>query len=244
MSLTEAMSALEAAGTAQTRKTYGRHGVTAPMFGVSFATLKSLLKRIGVDHPLALALWDTGNYDARNLAVKVADPAQMTEELLDHWVHTTGPTRHCAPYIAMLVVEGPHTAAKAAQWIGAAAPLERAVGWSLLGQMATADLSVPESWFVHWLDEIVRTIHQAPNNERDSMIRALIQIGGRDATLRLRAVDAARQIGKVEVDYGDTSCDVPDAVAQIDKAWAHSLGKGFDSPAAHERSRELLRLRC
>ena len=29
------------------------------MFGVSFATLKTLVKSIGVDHELALALWDT-----------------------------------------------------------------------------------------------------------------------------------------------------------------------------------------
>ncbi len=36
MSFAEAMSALEAAGSAQTRKTYGRHGITGPMFGVSF----------------------------------------------------------------------------------------------------------------------------------------------------------------------------------------------------------------
>ena len=54
MTLAEAMSALEKAGSAQTRKTYARHGATEPMFGVSFATLKTLVKRIDVDHELAL----------------------------------------------------------------------------------------------------------------------------------------------------------------------------------------------
>ncbi len=72
--LSGVMRELEKAGSAQTRKTYPRHGAAEPMFGVSFATLKVLLKRIGVDHELALALWDTGNFDARNLAVKIADP--------------------------------------------------------------------------------------------------------------------------------------------------------------------------
>ena len=64
MTLAEAMKALEKAGSAQTRKTYARQGAAEPMFGVSFATLKTLVKRVGVDHELALALWDTGNFDA------------------------------------------------------------------------------------------------------------------------------------------------------------------------------------
>src|SRR5262245_40803377 len=71
MSLAEAMALLEKAGSAQTRKTYARHGAPEPMFGVSFAVLGALRKRIGVDHELARALWESGNFDARNLAVKV-----------------------------------------------------------------------------------------------------------------------------------------------------------------------------
>ena len=61
LSVSEAMSMLENAGTEQNRKTWVRHGGTGPMFGVSFADLKTFVKRIKVDHDLALALWDTGN---------------------------------------------------------------------------------------------------------------------------------------------------------------------------------------
>ena len=85
MSIQETMRALEKAGAAQTRKTYARHGVAEPMFGVSFATLKVLYKRIGVDQELAEALWSTGNFDARNLAVKIADPAGISSRELDRW---------------------------------------------------------------------------------------------------------------------------------------------------------------
>src|SRR5262245_47512092 len=63
LSLAETMKLLEKAGSEQTRKTYRRHGAQDPMFGVSFATLKTLVKRIGVDHELAGALWDTKNHD-------------------------------------------------------------------------------------------------------------------------------------------------------------------------------------
>ena len=85
MSVADVMRELKKAGSAQTRKTYARHGALEPMFGVSFATLKTLMKRIDVDHELALALWDTRNFDARNLAVKIVDPARMTSADLDRW---------------------------------------------------------------------------------------------------------------------------------------------------------------
>jgi hypothetical protein len=76
------------------------------------------------------------------------------------------------------------------------------------------------------------------------MNMAVIQIGCRNAALRKAATAAARRIGKVVVDHGDTACKTPDAAAYIDKAWAHSTSKGFASPAAHERSREPMRTRC
>ncbi len=39
------------------------------MCGVSYANLEKLKKRIKMDHELAAHLWDTGNHDARILAM-------------------------------------------------------------------------------------------------------------------------------------------------------------------------------
>ena len=119
MTLAETMRELEQAGSEQTRKTYARHGATGPMFGVSFATLKGLLKRIGVDHELACALWETDNLDARNLAVKIVDPARLTAADLDKWARESSVPKLCGGYVAMLAAEGPHGVAKATAWIAA-----------------------------------------------------------------------------------------------------------------------------
>ena len=76
------------------------------------------------------------------------------------------------------------------------------------------------------------------------MNMAVIAIGCRSAGLRKEANAAARRIGVVEVDHGDTACKTPAAAEYIDKAWAQSKAKGFGSPAAQERTRETPRLRC
>lgn len=243
MTLAEVMRELKKAGTAQARKTYTRHGAAEPMFGVSFATLKTLMKRIDVDHELALALWGTGNFDARNLAFKIVDPARLTSADLDRWAREMSARISCG-YVAMVAVESPHAAKKLSQWLASSDDKERSHGWSLLGQAAQRDETTPDAFFAKRLAEIARTIHAAPNGEREAMNRAFIAIGCRSSGLRKAALAAAKRIGKVEVDQGDTDCKTPDAAEYIEKCWTHAISKGFESPAAQERSRESQRRRC
>jgi len=244
MTLAEALRALEKAGTAQARKTYTRHGAAEPMFGVSFATLKELTKRIDVDHELALGLWDTGNFDAQNLAVKIVDPARMKPADLDRWARDMSPSRMCGAYAAMLAAETPHGAAKAAEWLASKNARLHGAGWVLLSQLAQRDETAPDAYFEKRLAEIERTIHAASNAERELMNMAVINIGGRSPALRQAALAAAKRIGKVEVDHGDTACETPDATEYLKKYWAHATSKGFESPAAQERKRERPRRRC
>lgn len=243
MTLTEAMTTLEKAGTAQARKTYTRHGAPEPMFGVSFATLKTLVKQIKVDQQLAEQLWSTGNFDARNLAVKIADPANMPAKELDRWAATPA-GRMCGAYVGHLTAESLHARAKFDKWSTAKDENTRFAAWSTVAAMAMIDEQQPDAWFIDRLAEIERSIHTAPNNHRYMMNQALICIGCRSAALRKSATAAAKRIGAVEVDYGDTDCHTPDAATTIDKTWAHSKSKGFETPAAHERSRESMRTRC
>lgn len=243
MTLAEAMAALEQAGSAQTRKTYLRHGAQEPMFGTSFAALKVLVKRIKVDHALARALWKTKNHDARMLAIKVADPAQVLSEELDAWAREMR-VRSCGGYVAMLAAESPLGAAKAREWLSSKDDALRAAGWILGGHLASLDEALADDWFEKQIARIEKSIHGAPNAEREAMNMALIQIGCRSAGLRKQATAAAKRIGVVEVDHGDTACKTPDAASYIAKTWAHAESKGYPSPAAQERDREPMRTRC
>lgn len=243
MTLAEVMAALEAAGSEQTRRTYARHGATDPMFGVSFATLQTLRKRLKVDHQLALALWDTGNFDARNLAFKLVDPQQLDADALDRWASEPN-ARMCGSYIAQIAAEGPHGHASVARWLASPGLAQRINGWKLVGTLATLDESLADDWFLARLGDIETDIHAADNGVRDAMNSTLISIGCRNPALRHAASAAAQRIGKVVVDHGDTACKTPDARDSLAKAWAHAEAKGAASPAAQERARESMRLRC
>ena len=110
--------------------------------------------------------------------------------------------------------------------------------------MAHRDETSPDTVFDQRLAEIERTIHAAPNAEREVMNMTVIVIGCRNAALRKAALAAAKRIGKVEVNHGDTACKTPDAADYIEKTWAGAKSKGFESPAAQERARETPRRRC
>ncbi|MFY8052278.1 MAG: DNA alkylation repair protein, partial [Armatimonadaceae bacterium] len=83
MLLAEVLAQLEAAGSEQTRKTYARHGIRGECFGVSYAVLGQLRKKIKVDDSLALELWASGIHDARILACMVMDTNKINRERLD-----------------------------------------------------------------------------------------------------------------------------------------------------------------
>ena len=188
------MRTLEKAGSEATRRTYERHGAKGPMFGVKFGDLFELMKAIDVDHDLARKLWATGNVDARNLAMKIADPQALTSDELDRWA-IENPMRMCGLYIATLAAEGPHARTKLREWLRSSDERLRAMGWTLLGRLSDLDESLAEDELLRRVEEVAKTIHAAPNDVRHDMNRALITIGGRSPATRKAVLAAAKRMG-------------------------------------------------
>src|SRR5664279_3427440 len=87
--LTATMDELSAKASAESRAGMERYGINVDhAFGVSVYELRRLAKALGTDHELALALWETGNHEARVLASMVDDPAAVTESQMEAWAAT------------------------------------------------------------------------------------------------------------------------------------------------------------
>ena len=67
------------------------------------------------------------------------------------------------------------------------------------------------------LNQIVSQIHTAPNQVRSTMNAFVIAVGTHVQPLLRQAKVAAKSIGAVTVDMGDTACKVPLATAYIEK---------------------------
>jgi 3-methyladenine DNA glycosylase AlkD len=224
MTRDEVLIELEKLGTEQNRKIYRRHGAKDPLYGVSFANLYALAKKIKRDHDLAVALWETGNCDAMTLATMIADPARLSAGTLDAWARRAD-NYGLADLVAKLAAQTPHARARAERWMASKQEWVGRAGWTVLSLLAASDRELPDAYFEERLGAIEGSIHTAKNYARAAMNNALIAIGVRNAALEKKAVAAARRIGRVEVDHGETGCKTPDAEAYIAKARARAAGK-------------------
>ena len=211
------LAELKALGSAQTRTIYKRHGVGDNQYGVSYANLKTLKKKVNVDHGAAQQLWATGNHDARVLATMIADPKQADESLLDGWAD------ELSNYVITDAFSGfagktAFIRQKMVQWTGSDDEWKGQTGWSLLASLAMSDASLPDGFFDPYLAIIAQDIHNRKNRVRYAMNNALIAIGTRSDALEQKAVAVAGQIGTVDVDHGETSCKTPDAASYIRKS--------------------------
>lgn len=224
-SLPQALRLLEQAGTAQNRKVYARHGVKGPAFGVSFAALGQLRRAIGVDTALAVALWDSGNHDARVLATMIADPAGCDAGLLDRLAGEAD-NYIVADALAKLAARTPQPRRHAERWTRSKHEFTAQAGWDVVALLAAQDGSADDAWFLKRLDEIESRLRRAPNRVRHAMNMAMIGIGGGlGGRLAERALAAAEAIGVVEVDHGETGCKTPAAAPYIRRMLARASGK-------------------
>jgi 3-methyladenine DNA glycosylase AlkD len=219
MHVDEVCAELERLGTEQIRKTYRRHGVAGPQYGVSYAHLDALAKRLKTDQPLAEALWTTGNHDARVLATRVADAASITAPVLTAWAADLD-SYVLTDALAGLVARTPHARSLADAWLDHDGEWVSRTGWLVVANLALHDAALPDAYSIARLATIEQVIHTRPNWVRAAMNSALIAIGVRNADLEAQALAAAARIGRVKVDHGQTACKTPDAAAYIAKTWA------------------------
>ncbi|MHC4515579.1 MAG: DNA alkylation repair protein, partial [Planctomycetota bacterium] len=215
---------LESLGSAQTRKTYGRHGVTGKMFGVKYGDLGKLVKQVKVDHDLALKLWPSGNFDARVLATMIADPEKLTAKVLTAWLKDVD--NHGLSYaLSVIAARSPAGRKLMPKWMESTAEWPAATGWMMLSDVIREHGPLSATEGRKLLKTIEKRVHGAKNRVKYSMNTVMIALGTYVSGLEKEAIQTANRIGQIEVDHGLTNCQTPLAAPYIKKAAAHHRAK-------------------
>lgn len=209
---------LKSLGRDSYKKVLLNHGVKEPCFGVKIEELKKIQKRVKKDHHLALALYETGVYDAMYLAGLIAEDAKMTRRDLQTWAKKAqGPLASwTVPWVA---AGSPHGWELALEWIGSDDDCIAEAGWATLSSLASIkeDTALDLSKLKLLLQRVKKTIHTSPNIVRYQMNGFVIAVGSYVKPLSEFALQIAEQMGPVAVDMGKTACKVPSAVDYIRK---------------------------
>ena len=219
MTLQETMQALEAFGSAQSKKILERHGAREPFFGVKIGDLKKLVKRIKTNHRLALELYATGNSDAMYLAGLVADPKAVTSEQLDDWAAKAYWYMLSEYTVAALAADSLHGWQMAARWIQSSDEMVAAAGWATYSYLVaiTPDEEIKTELVQQLLQQIESSVHQQANRVRYEMNAFVIAVGSYMQSQFADAMQVASIIGKVDVYMGQTACTVPLATDYLTK---------------------------
>lgn len=131
MTLEDTLSQLEALGNDRMRAQNRKNGAGDNQYGVRLGDIRKVAKKVKTNHALALALWKTGNIDARLLATLVIRPAELSAAELDDMVRSVG-FAHLADWLMSYVVKDhPEKEALRQVWMTDPDPWAARAGWAL-----------------------------------------------------------------------------------------------------------------
>lgn len=197
MQLAEALARLKAAGRPENVAGKARYGIDVRgALGVPMPFLRTLAKEIRKDHPLAIALWDTGIPEARLLAAMIADVSQTDEGLMERWVADLTSWDVCDGLCADLLDRHPQAWAKAVEWSRRDEEFVRRAGFVLMARLAVRDKKAADERFRPFFERIEQGAHDERNLVKKAVNWALRQIGKRDDALRREAIACANRIAR------------------------------------------------
>jgi hypothetical protein len=117
-------------------------------FGISVGALRQQARRLGQNHALAAALWKTGWYEARMLAIFIAEPDRVTPAQMDRWVQDFDNWAICDTACFHLFDRTADPWRKVEQWSGRREEFVRRAGFALMWSLSVHDKQAGDEPFV------------------------------------------------------------------------------------------------
>jgi 3-methyladenine DNA glycosylase AlkD len=191
----EILGQVAAMGSERNRAGMARYGINVDdAFGVSIYELRKIAKRLGRDHRLARALWDSGKHEGRLLACFVDDPAQVTASQMDAWARDFDSWDVCDQATTSLFDVSKHGWNKAVEWAGKKSEWIRRGGFSLMAGLAVHDKKAEDRKFQALFPLIETGAFDERNFVKKAVNWALRNIGKRNLALNQAAIDCAERI--------------------------------------------------
>jgi 3-methyladenine DNA glycosylase AlkD len=187
-----ALAWLKRHATKHTLDGMARYGLPSDhALGVSIADVKRLGERLGRNHALAAALWETGVYEARLVTSFVDDPALVTSAQMDRWCRDFDNWGICDTVCFQLFDRTPHAWSKVVKWSGRREEFVKRAAFALLASLALHDKQTGDQPFLDSLPLIERAASDDRNFVKKGVSWALRAVGRRNLALNAAALEVA-----------------------------------------------------
>jgi 3-methyladenine DNA glycosylase AlkD len=175
---------------------FGIKGET--MYGVSIPNLRTMAKKIGKDHSLALELWKSGIHEAKILASMIDDPQLVTEKQMEEWVKTFDSWDVCDQTCMNLFDKTDFVYKKISEWNSRKEEFVKRTAFTLMACLAFHNKKAADQDFVKFFPIIKREATDDRIYVKKAVNWALRQIGKRNKNLNKLAIENAYEIKKIE----------------------------------------------
>ncbi len=181
--------------TRATREGMARYAIPSDnAYGVAMKDIKAFGKQLGQRNDLAIALWDTGVYEARMLTSFVGEAMLLTSAQMDRWCKDFDNWAICDAMCFNLFDRSPHRWAKVKQWSTSRKEFEKRTAFALLWSLSVHDKKAADEQFIAGLGLIERAADDERNFVKKAVNMALRAVGKRNQKLNSAAVLLARRL--------------------------------------------------
>jgi 3-methyladenine DNA glycosylase AlkD len=217
-----AVAQLKSHATKATLDGMARYGLPSEnALGVPVSKIQVVAKKLGKDHALVDALWETGVYEARLLTAYVGEPAKVTAGQMDRWCDDFDNWGVVDTLCFVLWDRTPVAWGKIEPWVKRKDEFGRRAGYVLIACLAAHDGEAGDAEFLRVLPLIERGAEDDRNFVKKGVSWALRMVGRRNVVLNKAALEVAQRL------------------AESDHAAKRWIGKGavkeLTSPAVKKR---------
>jgi 3-methyladenine DNA glycosylase AlkD len=162
--------------------------------GIPVPELRKLARVIKTDHALALKLWKTGLHEARILASMIDDPVLVSSDQVNFWVNDFNSWDICDQVCGNLFDRTPFAVEKAIEFSAREEEFVKRAGFVLMAEYAVHNKTAKDETFINLLTLIDREAWDDRNFVKKAVNWALRQIGKRNNTLKIAAIETANRI--------------------------------------------------
>ena len=135
-------------GNKSTRDGMARYAIPSDKaFGVPVGVMKKYAKQLGRNHDVAIALWETGWYEARMTAAFLGEPDRLTATEMDRWCRDFDNWAVVDHSCFHLFDKSPHAWKKVTAWSKQRGEFQKRAAYALMASLALHDKKAPDAKF-------------------------------------------------------------------------------------------------
>jgi 3-methyladenine DNA glycosylase AlkD len=195
MDLTEIIQILKGMSNSDAVKGMARYGINPENnLGISVYQLRSLAKQIGINHELALKLWNSGIHDARLLACFVDDPLRLTRQQMDAWALDFDSWDICDQACTSLFDQSSLAWTMISEWAESNNEFVKRGAFAILAGLAVHDKKATDVQFMKYTSLIKNHASDDRNYVKKAVNWALRNIGKRNSSLNKKMIQLSQEI--------------------------------------------------